>query len=1267
MTGGVSPVGRGIFNTKEQIMEPLKFFRKRTGRIVKFNPEKIEFAINRAIDEARSIWTGGIDMFTARWLRDKVVDLLNDEHSPFFVKPDTIGSRVPKLEEVQDAVEYVIRTPWADAPVLYTPAFAKLLYSLYSNYRKEREKARASLKVLNNASEKIDVTDKGMLLQENSRKTVNGWDRNRLEKDLEDLMIDNETVSSIAKRVERAILKSGLRTVSSDLIVELVNNELTTEGIQTRMNSGRGYFIDKEFVDGLVESKSNENSNIVNNNPEAINLAISGYVMKKWAMDNVFSKDVVQNHSFGFIYVHDFADACKVYCSSHSIEYLKKYGLNKLLNLNTVSKPANSASVLTGHLNTFLASMQAYYAGALGLGYINVFYAPLLRGKSDKELHQIAQELVFNGSQNAFSRGGQTLFLDFNIHTGVPKNFLDVPAIGAGGKYLFQWKEPVFIQPLREEAKENGEKWYYVGQPGWGQAENILVMKDFGDHRETIPTIEGHVMTYADFEPEAQSFCKALLTVWGEGDANGHVFEFPKCDFHVSEESFRDPKQHELFDYACQIAAKNGSVYFVFDRDSITTAACCFTGDTPVLVRGGLTPVTKKATFEELWGMPFNTIKQHMSVYHNGGWSVAKLLRLSGEGKRIFKITTVNKKVQKVTEDHIVPTLDGDKNARDVTVDDYILFSNATLHSLKPNKSRPKSTLTYEQGVLIGAYLGDGSIEYHKKAVTPYIHFSLNEEKYDRLLPLLNKAASEWGLEKEFSLHTPYDNVYPVFMASKELHDIIRKWVSGSYSYEKSLNISCLEETASFRRGILDGMYMTDGGNSNRIYSTSTRLISDLEALCTSLGIQTIIDVSDRTGEGKVVIRGEEFNRNFPVYCIRWYDNGSRRQYPSVFRTKNNSIYYKVASIEELPSEEYVYCFEIIDNNEPYFTLPNGVITHNCRLKIKLDEKTFKYPESMHSCGFQNITINIPQCSYRTNIEAGQGDPEIGSETWNLFISQIDKGMDLAVKAHLQKKKHIARMMSGPGMPLWQVGMPSCDGKPYIDLEKCVYIIGLIGLDDACRYLFGKSMYEGEKLTTWGLSVIAHMNLKVKEYTEKHGITFSLEESPAESAARKLARSDLAHFPKQAKAIVHGAEDAEYYTNSVHIPADAPVALVERIIRQAMFHGMIDSGAITHAFIGEETPSAGAIAHVVELAFRLTQSAQITFSPEFTYCLDCGHGERGLKDRCTACGSGNVVGETRVVGYFSRIQNWNKSKRYGELVARHKGRYGVETAGEDAK
>jgi ribonucleoside-triphosphate reductase len=102
------------------------------------------------------------------------------------------------------------------------------------------------------------------------------------------------------------------------------------------------------------------------------------------------------------------------------------------VNLSSESSPAKSAQVLTGHLNTFLASMQAYYAGALGVAYINIMYAPMLEGLSEKELLQRAQELIFNGSQTAFSRGGQTIFLDFNIHSD--SRYRKPCRVGPGGK-----------------------------------------------------------------------------------------------------------------------------------------------------------------------------------------------------------------------------------------------------------------------------------------------------------------------------------------------------------------------------------------------------------------------------------------------------------------------------------------------------------------------------------------------------------------------------------------------------------------------------------------------------------------------------------------------------------------------------------------------------------------------------------------------------------------------------------------------------------------
>jgi ribonucleoside-triphosphate reductase len=272
--------------------------------------------------------------------------------------------------------------------------------------------------------------------------------------------------------------------------------------------------------------------------------------------------------------------------------------------------------------------------------------------------------------------------------------------------------------------------------------------------------------------------------------------------------------------------------------------------------------------------------------------------------------------------------------------------------------------------------------------------------------------------------------------------------------------------------------------------------------------------------------------------------------------------------------------------------------------------------------------------------------------------------MELAVDAHLQKKKRSAKMLSGPGHPLWQIGMTANDGKPYVNLEGCTYILGIIGVNDAVKFLIGQELHHSRQAQRLGLEIVAHMHTKAKGFSKKHNLKFTLEESPAESAARRLAKSDIIYFPEESRDIVKGSEDAEYYTNSIHLAADADVSMVDRIIEQAKYHSMIESGAITHCFIGEERPDSESIAHLMTEIFFRTQSAQVCISPEFTFCGDCNHQTRGLLETCPECGSTNVVGETRVVGYFSKIQNWNKSKRYGELLARHAGRYKIVEAGE---
>ena len=799
-------------------MTKTKTVIKRDGREVPFDETKISDAIFRA-----ALAVGGEDRQLAEELASVVGIFLERE----------FDGRSPGIEDIQDVVE----------KVLIETGHAKTAKA-YILYREKRSRRREALRVRKRKRQATVSTDIALLVEPASFDELVPWDCRRIADALVDEAdLDPDTAHEIARAVEKRIFDAGWTRISTSLVRELVDNELFERGMTTTLQAQKTIGIPKYDLDQLIYAKPKENSNIAANNPEAINLAIAETTLKQYALQEVFSRDVADAHMCGRVHLHDLGYPTRVYCSSHSLEYIKKYGLG-LNNLDTSSAPARHARTLTGHLNTFLASMQAYYAGALGVGYINILYAPYIEGMSYGQMQQEAQHLIFSGSQSAFSRGGQTLFLDFNIHTGVPRYLRDVPAIGPGGEYTGR--------------------------------------------------------TYGDYAETARLFARAMLDVWRAGDQYGHVFAFPKCDLHVNADTFEQPDQLEILQHACQIASENGTPYFVFDRDEVTLSACC-------------------------------------------------------------------------------------------------------------------------------------------------------------------------------RLRTTIEDTYMV-----------------------------------------------------------------------------------------------------------------------------------------------------------------------------------RHLESMRFCGFQNVTVNLPQAAYR----AGRGNIDG-------FLLEVEAGMDIAIKAHLQKREFIARLMSGPAMPLWQIGKEAADGRPYVDLDKATYIIGLVGLNEAIEHLTGMELHENGEALKLGLRIVTHMYFKAKADGKTHGLKISLEESPAESATRRLAKVDMRIYP-EARAHLRGniERDEFYYTNSIHLRADAPVDIVTRIRLQSKFHQLIESGAIVHAFVGEELPSADSILSLVRKTYEQTACAQLTISPEFTVCSACHRMEVGLRETCSVCESPDVYGLTRIVGYFSRISNWNKSK-IGELRDRHGGSYGLP--GEPAR
>ncbi len=330
-----------------------------------------------------------------------------------------------------------------------------------------------------------------------------------------------------------------------------------------------------------------------------------------------------------------------------------------------------------------------------------------------------------------------------------------------------------------------------------------------------------------------------------------------------------------------------------------------------------------------------------------------------------------------------------------------------------------------------------------------------------------------------------------------------------------------------------------------------------------------------------------------------------------------------------------------------YFVFDRGdevTVSQCCRLKLKLSQDQLREtstPEVMRFSALQNVTINLPRIAYKA-----RGNDQA------LFM-EVNKALELVAKAHVQKRAFIKELLDlGHQGPLGLLTQ-NLDGQPYLKEDRLTYLAGLIGLNELVQVHTGNQLHESDETLRFGLKVVSAMSLKCRELSERHGINMILEESPAESAGYRLAKLDMKYWPEQAAAVVKGdlASSNYYYTNSVHIAVDAEIDYIERVEKQSRFHPLIEAGAIVHVWLGEHEPDPRSIKSFVERAFRNTQCAQIAFSPEFTVCESCQRTTRGLKTQCPLCGSMDVYGVTRIVGYFSKIQTWNRSK-IGELYDR---------------
>ena len=286
-----------------------------------------------------------------------------------------------------------------------------------------------------------------------------------------------------------------------------------------------------------------------------------------------------------------------------------------------------------------------------------------------------------------------------------------------------------------------------------------------------------------------------------------------------------------------------------------------------------------------------------------------------------------------------------------------------------------------------------------------------------------------------------------------------------------------------------------------------------------------------------------------------------------------------------------------------------------CRLRSSTDNPYFNSfgagSTKIGSLGV--VTSNLPRLAY---LSVREDDPDAH------FIELIKNSVEVIGRINNAKRNIIKKRIELGAMPLYTLG--------HMDLSKQYSTFGLNGLNEALEVLgYDILSDEGEEFVLGLLDVINEENDKMaKRFHAPH----NCEQVPAESSAVKLAKRD--------KTLKY--QDIYQLYSNQFIPLTTEADMLDRLRLQGKFDGKFSGGAICHVNVGNRIKDADALIDLMKYAAKCGV-VYWAVSYALKRCKDNHIFVDG--ETCPECGKPIDSVVMRVVGFFTKVENWSETRR----------------------